>query len=239
LLYFHEFTFYFRKFPIHRDYESQKLPDNIQYFDFAICEYDQKEKGEIIGKIVNERLFFKNYNSACEFFNKIEFIDYFCFQYEQGESGNKHLQGFLHFNRPMDFNIVRDLFPTMHLDDCKGKNSECIDYCSKPDTRIDGYPFYQSGVVPADECTRTDVGHWKDQIVNNAPLSEMLEDHPYLTVANLPKIKQLRQELLWEKFGNVVRDITVTYICGDTRLGKSTFPNRVLGYAPNKVYRFK
>lgn len=71
------------------DYSFLKLPENEKFFDFAICEYDLKEDNHIVGKTVAERVFFKDYNFAQEYFKTIPYIDYFCFQYEQGASGNK------------------------------------------------------------------------------------------------------------------------------------------------------
>ena len=45
-----------------------KQPQFEQYFTFAICEYDKKENKKVIGKVVSERCFFKDYNAACEYF---------------------------------------------------------------------------------------------------------------------------------------------------------------------------
>ena len=75
------------------DYAYLRQPQYSDTFVFALTEYDLKENNEIVGKAVAERAFFKDYKAACEYFKTIEFIDYFCFQYEQGKSGNKHLQG--------------------------------------------------------------------------------------------------------------------------------------------------
>ena len=83
---------------------------DLPYFDFAVCEYSQKEYGEVFSKVVAERIFFKDYAAAQEYFKKIDFIDYVCFQYEQGALGTKHLQGFMHFNRQMDFSVVREIY---------------------------------------------------------------------------------------------------------------------------------
>lgn len=42
--------------------------------------------------------------------------------------GTKHPQGFMHFNRQMDFTVVKDIFPTIHLDKCTEPNSYCIGF---------------------------------------------------------------------------------------------------------------
>ena len=146
------------------DYSSIKLPKYEQFFDFTYIEYNKNVGGQEIGKLIGERAFFKDYKVVQEYFKTIDFIDYFCFQYEMGASGNKHLQGFMHFERPMDFEVVRSVFPTIHLNKCNGKNFENRAYCMKEDTKIAGYDFFEYGVL-VEERQRTDV----DDVRNGVP----------------------------------------------------------------------
>ena len=216
------------------DYSFIKLLDYEQFFDFATVEYDKKENGLVVGKLIGERAFFKDYVSAQEYFKTIDFIDYFCFQYEQGESGNKHLQGFMHFTRPMDFEVVRDIFPTMHLDKCEGKNYENRAYCMKEDTKIAGYDFFEHGAL-VEERQRTDMLSFKEDVLNKATVLELFDKYPGITLNSLNKITQLQQMLIKEEFKNKTRDLYVTYIYGAADAGKTTFVNRVLGYSPMEV----
>ena len=221
---------------VKHDYSA--LKDYPELFDFALVEYEQKDGDCIIGKIVAERAFFKNYAAAQEYFMLIDFIDYFCFQYEQGKAGNLHLQGFMHFSRPMDFEVVRAIFPTMHLQKCEKNNSECRAYCMKNDaTKIDGYDFFESGVIPADERQRTDMPRFKKGILSKTPVVELFNEFPMQTLHNINKIIQIRQLVLNEEFSNKTREIHVTYIYGAPDAGKTTFINRVLGYSHIEVGR--
>jgi len=220
---------------VKHDYSA--LKDYPELFDFALVEYEQKDGDCIIGKIVAERAFFKNYAAVQEYFQLIDFIDYFCFQYEQGKAGNLHLQGFMHFERPMDFEVVRAIFPTMHLQKCDGKNSECRDYCNKAETRVTGYDFVESGGTLVEERQRTDMPRFKRRILSKAPVTELFDEFPMLTLHNMSKIFQLRQEVINEAFRDKTREIHVTYIYGAPDAGKTTFINRVLGYSHIEIGR--
>ena len=213
------------------DYSFLKQPEFAGYFIFALVEYYQKEDNQIVGKIVAERAFFKDYLSAQEYFKQIDFIDYFCFQYEQGASGNKHLQGFMHFERPMDFSIVKDIFPTIHLNKCNGKNYDNRAYCMKPDTQISGFGFFEHGVL-IEERQRTDMQAFQERVSEGAAITELFEEFPHLTTTRLNSIVVIQQEYKKKEFANKTRNLHITYIYGEPDSGKTTFLNRVLGIMP-------
>ena len=222
---------------MHRNnYDELKTPELSKYFDFAICEYSQKEFGETFSKVVAERIFFKSYEMACEYFKTIDFVDYVCFQYEQGAlTGTKHLQGFMHYYKAMDFNIVRSIFPTIHLDRCDDTTSECIAYCRKTDTKIDGYDFFSHGVVPADERARTDMNEYMEDVLSGMSKIDLFKKYPHLTLQMYTKITQIQQDNLYDRFKSQERNVYVCYIYGKADAGKTTYPRRVLGYNPADI----
>jgi len=65
------------------DYSELLAPENKDFFNFAFIEYDRKEGGRILGKLIGERIFFRDYKSAQEYFKTIDFIDCFCFRYKK------------------------------------------------------------------------------------------------------------------------------------------------------------
>jgi hypothetical protein len=221
---------------VKHDFSFIRQPKYEQYFTFAIVEYDKKENKQVIGKVVSERCFFKDYESACEYFKHIDFIRYICFQYEKGEEGeNLHLQGFMTYHRPMDFKVVKKIYPSIHLDPCFGTNTEAREYCMKEKTRQEEYPFFEYGDF-VEERQRTDTDKFAADVLDaSISITELFKIYPMLTLQGLPKIKAIRQEALEEKFGNEVRDVHVTYIYGKSRAGKTTYTKRVLGYAPREI----
>ncbi|MCL2570333.1 MAG: hypothetical protein FWE16_03950 [Firmicutes bacterium] len=220
----------------HNSYADLKAPEYEKFFDFAICEYEQKEFGMEFSKVVAERIFFKSYEMAQEYFKIIDFIDYVCFQYEQGAlTGTKHLQGFMHFYKAMDFNVVRSIFPTIHLDKCSEVNSYYIDYCRKDETKLVDYPFFSHGVVPADERTRTDMNEYMEDVLSGMSKIDLFKKYPHLTLQMYNKIAQIQQDNLYERFKKEERQLHVTYIYGKADAGKTTYPRRVLGYCPSTI----
>lgn len=221
---------------VKHDFSFIRQPQYEQFFTFAIVEYDKKENKKVIGKVVSERCFFKDYAAACEYFKQIDFIRYVCFQYEKGEEGeNLHLQGFMTYRRPMDFNVVRKIFGGIHLDPCYKSNTEAREYCKKEKSRQEEYPFFEYGDF-VEERQRTDTAQFALDILDlSIPMTELFKKHPMLTLHSYARIKAIRQEALQEKYGKEVRSVYVTYIYGKSRAGKTTYPRRVLGYYPNEI----
>ena len=67
--------------------------------------------------------------------SKIEFMIY---QYEIGKEGTEHIQGYVVFKRPIRFNTIHNMVPRAHWETRMGTHKQCVDYCSKLDTRKEG-----------------------------------------------------------------------------------------------------
>jgi hypothetical protein len=174
-----------------RDFSAFKTPDKEKYFDFAVCEYFQKEDKEIIGKIVSERMFFKSNELAQEYFKTVDFIDYLCYQVEIGEEcGTQHFQGFMRFKQPMDFDTVHATFPMMSVKRCDGSNIENRLYCKKDETRDPNYEFYEQGEFK-EERQRSDAYLFRDDFLAGDDIPTLFEKHPNYVVAHYKGIKEL------------------------------------------------
>ena len=213
------------------DFSYLQQPQYAQFFDFVFIEYSRKEDSQVLDTLIGQRAFFKDYAAAQAYFKAIDFIDYFCFQYEMGASGNRHLQGFMHFSRPMDFEVVRAIFPTMHLDKCNGKSEDCRAYCMKDDTKIDGFDFVEQGEF-VEERQRSDMQTFQERVTSGATITELFEEFPHLTTTRLNSIVAIQQAYKKKEFAANSRDLHITYIYGEPDAGKTTFLRRVLGYTP-------
>ena len=121
------------------DFSYLKQPAWEKYFDFVYCQYpknrvfnDPTTEMQVIG----ERAFFKDYQTACDFFKEFfkhhDWIRYVCFQYEQGATGNLHLQGYIQYTKPMHYKTVRkQIMPTMSLRPAGDSALESINYYNK------------------------------------------------------------------------------------------------------------
>ena len=216
-----------------------RRPQFERLFTFAFVEYSRnkvKDDDSTAERVIGERAFFKDYDSAKEFFKLVDFIEYFCFQYERGEkTGLLHLQGFMRYNRAMDMKQVHKIFPTIHLDPSYGTNNECREYCVKSKTKVEGYDFYEFGNF-VEERQRTDMRAVAQDIKNDTPYDEMFDKYTWLMIQSGDKIMKAQERYRQHKFKNTVRKLHVTYIYGKEGAGKTSYYERVLNYQPEDVY---
>ena len=86
--------------------------------------------------INNEKLSLKDLS---KFIESLEHFKYAIFQREKGEYFQvSHIQLFIIFSCEKDFTFIRKYFPKAHIEGANGFYSQCRDYCSKIDTRIEG-----------------------------------------------------------------------------------------------------
>ncbi len=89
-----------------------------------------------------------------KYISDLEHFKYAMFQREKGrETGTEHIQLFVIFTIGKRFSTIKNYFPTAHIEQAKGTNVQCRDYCSKKDTRISGP--YEIGQF-TEERARTD-----------------------------------------------------------------------------------
>ena len=87
-------------------------------------------------------------------------VKYGVYGREVGESGTRHLQGFIVFIGNKRFNAVRRLFPRAHIEQALGTSQQARDYCKK-----DG-DFFEAGTFPGASGNRTDLDalfRWGDE----------------------------------------------------------------------------
>lgn len=63
------------------------------------------------------------------------------YQLEAGE--NCHYQGYVEFTKAIDLTTLQLHSPGTHFETARGSKKQCVDYCMKEDTRVDG-PFFSS-----------------------------------------------------------------------------------------------
>lgn len=159
-------------------------------------------------------------------------IVYTAFQLEQGEQGTQHHQLYISFENAKSFNTIKKYFPTAHIENSKGSPKQCSDYCTKDDTRTGNSIVW--GELPR-QGKRTDMQSIYDMLKENCSIMEIRELFPsqYMQYSN--KIKSVEQELIEEKYRTVRRILHVSYLWGDTGVGKTRHVMDKYGY--ENVYR--
>lgn len=88
---------------------------------------------------------------------KMTFV-YLVIGFEIGDKKTPHIQGFIHYKNPRDFNSVRKDMK-WHIEKCKGTAQQNIDYCKK-----DGV-FEEYGIAPINKGKRNDLNDIKARIL--------------------------------------------------------------------------
>lgn len=170
-------------------------------------------------------------------------IGYWCMCDETGEQGTYHTHVYAAFRNSVMFDTVRSRFYGAHIDAAKGKHRENRDYIRKEGKWLDdakhetNHPetFEEWGELPPDKSrTETQAEQIMQMVKDGKTNAEILEELP--TAYNrLNHIEQARQTLLEAKYQNEWRNLSVTYIWGDTGAGKTRTVMELYGYA--NVYR--
>lgn len=156
--------------------------------------------------------------------------DYYCFSFEKGlKEETPHIHIFFSFKSPRYGKVLKEFFPTAHIEYCVGKNSENRDYIyktgkwegdEKEGTRIEGMQ-YENREIPEDKCSgkRTDLETIKELINQGLKPREILEINP-----NNYRHEKYIFEMYYNKRCNetpIKRDISVTIHTGVAGSGKT------------------
>lgn len=105
------------------------------------------------------------------------------YQLERADStGQLHYQGYIVLLRSQRFNWVKKLFSrnlgrdTVHVEQARGNHGECIDYCSKEQTRVDGpWEFGSRAVVG--QGKRSDLEIVREKLDSGTSVNQIAREH--------------------------------------------------------------
>lgn len=110
---------------------------------------------------------------------------YVKFQYEKGEEGTLHYQGFLWSQESCTASSIHKLFRGISLQKAESIKGS-INYCGKNDTRVEGP--WEKGTKPA-QGRRTDILAAKASIDAGKSISELFDMHPEVCIKYTHGIK--------------------------------------------------
>lgn len=157
-----------------------------------------------------------------------DLLQYAIFQREKGENtGTIHFQFFVNFKNARYFTWVKKTLPYgCHFKPMRSTKTHCKNYCSKSDTRVSGY--YEIGEF-VEERGRTDLSKALKMQDEGVPLEEIEEIFPVQTFMYRNIFKQRENEKLNKKLSSRLRDVEVTFIYGDSGVGKNTLLRKMYG----------
>ena len=102
-------------------------------------------------------------------------VSFYVFQLEEAPQTKRlHLQGYCRFNKPIELPGLKKLFAPFvpHFEACQGNEKQNIDYCTKPESRIDGP--WQWGELGA-PGKRNDIAIAREIVTTGGRLREVVE----------------------------------------------------------------
>ena len=176
---------------------------------------------------------------------KFKSILYFCMADERGgETQTLHTHVYVVFSSPVRFTTIKRNFPTAHIEAALGTSEENRLYVqkqgkwatsNKAETSIKG-SFEEWGELPQEKGAgaRSDIYELYQKIKSGATDYELLESNPK-NMRLLSYIERTRQAIAKENVKNTFRQLTVSYIFGETGVGKTRYVMESFGY--DKVFR--
>jgi hypothetical protein len=176
--------------------------------------------------------------------SKIKNIGYWCMSDEIGENRTYHTHLFLYRDDALRFSQIKKLFPSAHIDYCRGTTQDNRDYIRKEgkykgtikeETNLKN-TFEESGTCPEEkQGARNDLSELYDMIKSGLSDYEILEENPNY-MKRLETIERTRATVRFYEFENKLRkDLQVVYRYGASGVGKTRSIYEQHGF--DKVYR--
>ncbi|MBE6951227.1 MAG: replication protein, partial [Ruminococcaceae bacterium] len=170
-------------------------------------------------------------------------LEYWCMCDETGEQGTPHTHLYMASKNAIQYETIHRRFYGVHVEAANGSHRENRDYIRKEGKWLDdakhetNHPetFEEWGELPPDKGkSETQAERIMQMVKDGKSNAEILDELP-TAYSKLNYIEQARQTLLDEKYKNEWRELSVTYIWGDTGAGKTRSIMELYGYA--NVYR--
>ncbi len=166
-------------------------------------------------------------------------VIYWCMCDEIGEQGTPHTHVYTVFRNSVMFDTLHKKFYGVHIEPANGSNQENRDYVRKVGKWLDdakhetnlANTFEEWGELPPDRSKQETQAEKIMEMVNAGKSNaEILAEMP--TAFNkLSYIDQARQTILQERFKDAWRQLNVTYLWGNTGIGKTRSIMDKYGYS--------
>jgi hypothetical protein len=178
-----------------------------------------------------------------EILAKFKSLEYWCMADEVGEEGTPHTHLYMAFSSAARFSTIKKKFPKTHIEMARGTTKENREYIFKEgkwekDRKRDGHKIEtreEFGEMPIERPgARNDLADLLDMVKEGMTTHDIIEENPKFMMSG-DKIERVRQMILEEKYKKTFRELTVTYVHGETGRGKTRDILEKYGY--EKVYR--
>ena len=170
-------------------------------------------------------------------------LEYWCMCDETGEQGTPHTHLYMASKNAIQYETIHRRFYGVHVEAANGSHRENRDYIRKEGKWLDdakhetNHPetFEEWGELPPDKSkSETQADRITQMVKDGKSNAEILAELP-TAYSKLNYIEQARQTLLEAQYKDKWRELSVTYIWGETGAGKTRSIMEQHGYS--KVYR--
>ncbi|MDF2700824.1 MAG: replication protein [Haloplasmataceae bacterium] len=179
-----------------------------------------------------------------ELASNLKGLTYWCMSDEIGENKTYHTHFYLAFKDACRFSTLKNVFDGAHFEMAKGTSQQNRDYVfkegkwendKKKDTNlVNTHEEFGDLPVERGQGYRTDIEDLYDMIKQGMSNFQILEESPQYLL-NIDKIEKTRQIVREEQFKVTFRDLHVSYIYGQTGVGKTRGVMEMYGY--DNVFR--
>lgn len=111
--------------------------------------------------------------------------DYWIAGFETGKKGTLHIQGYLHWHNPIEFNTIKKVLPRAHIERAKKSPEININYCSKD------CDYVEFGDRPI--CgKRSDLDNIYENIKRGATMEEIVAENPGSAIRYSKNVERIR-----------------------------------------------
>jgi hypothetical protein len=155
----------------------------------------------------------------------------------------KHWQGYMELNGEYSFNTIKKKIfndNTIHIEPRRGSAAEAITYCKKLETRIEGTEPYEHGEQKT-QGKRSDIEEYTGHLLQSVAEGKMtwteesLEKYGHMLVKYPFGTKSLLEAQQQAQAVDILRDVKVEVLWGDTGVGKTTYVFKT--FKPSQVYQ--
>ena len=169
-------------------------------------------------------------------------VSFIKFQIEKAtDTGTIHYQGYMHFTKRVYWGVLRRELVKMGLHRLSHRNriaspQKAADYCSKIFDEKTGIqtkltePVYEWGELDTRQGERSDLNEIIERVKQGATNSEILDEYPTQFFRYKKHIESVRKTFQESEYEDKYRRMTVVYISGAPRTGKTRYILEKYGY---------
>ena len=155
--------------------------------------------------------------------------DYVCMCDEISDTGTPHTHMYVYSKSPIRFGRMQNVFPSAHIEKALGTHQENKEYIMKSGKWADDKKsetnlpetFLELGTMPPVRLSAEDKKQKLLEMIKDGMTNDEIIEEDSSYIYQLKKIDEIRQTLIAKEFSTKDRVLDVTFVTGETGLGKT------------------